>query len=200
MGLRYEIRLSGSGGQGLILMSIILAEAIGIYDGKFVCQTQSYGPQAWGGSSKAEVIVSDEDIEYPKAMNLDLLLAMNQKSCDEYYRDLRQGGMLIVDSTFVQQLPTPRAYSIPFTRIAREKFQRETVANIVALGALTQLTSIVYHKSVEAAVLARVPDGMEKLNIDALRSGIKAAKKIMKDRSLLEIAPDLSEEELRDAY
>jgi len=85
MGFRYEIRLSGSGGQGLILMGIILAEAIGIYDGKFVAQTQSYGPEARGGSSKSEVIVSDEEIDYPKAMQPDLLLAMNQKSCDDFY-------------------------------------------------------------------------------------------------------------------
>jgi hypothetical protein len=80
MGFRYEIRLSGSGGQGLILMGIILAEGIGIYEGKFVAQTQSYGPEARGGVSKSEVIVSDEEIDYPKAMRLDLLLAMNQKS------------------------------------------------------------------------------------------------------------------------
>lgn len=200
MGFRYEIRLSGSGGQGLILMSIILAEAIGVYDGKFVCQTQSYGPQAWGGSSKAEVIVSDVEIDYPKVMNLDLLLAMNQKSCDAYYRDLKQGGTLIVDSTFVHQIPTPHAFSIPFTRIARKKFKQDMVANIVALGALTQLTSIVSRKSIEDAVLVRVPKGTEKLNMDALRAGIRPAKKAKKDRMLMEIVPDISDEDLRDAY
>jgi len=200
MGFRYEIRLSGYGGQGLVLMSIILAEAAGIYDGKFVCQTQSYGPQAWGGSSKAEVIISDEDIDYPKAMNLDLLLAMNQKSCDEYFRDLKQGGTLIVDSTFVQQVPTPRAFSIPFTRIAREELNRELAANIVALGALTQLTAVVSQKSIEAALLTRVPKGTQKLNMDALKAGIKAAKKAKKARMKMEIAPEISEEELRDAY
>jgi len=89
MSFRYDIRLSGSGGQGIILMGIILAEAVGIYDGKCVAQTQSYGPEARGGSSKAEVIVSDEEIDYPKAMKLDLLVAMNQKSCDEFYMDLK---------------------------------------------------------------------------------------------------------------
>ena len=107
MGDRYEIRLSGSGGQGLILMGIVLAEAIGIFEGKHVAQTQSYGPEARGGSSKSEVIVSDEEIDYPKAMKLDLLLAMNQKSCDEFYLDLKPGGLLIVDSTFVKQIPSP---------------------------------------------------------------------------------------------
>lgn len=178
MGFRYDIRLSGSGGQGLILMGIILAEAAGIYDGREVAQTQSYGPEARGGSSKAEVIVSDEPIDYPEAMKLDLLLCMNQKSCDDYYMDLKPGGILIVDSTFVTQVPTPMAYEIPFTRIAREKFHKEMVANIVALGAIAKLTNIVSPKAIEAAVLARVPKGTERLNRDALRAGMRAAKKV----------------------
>jgi 2-oxoglutarate ferredoxin oxidoreductase subunit gamma len=180
MSYRYDIRLSGSGGQGLILMGIILAEAIGIYDGKYVAQTQSYGPEARGGSSKAEVVVSDQEIDYPEALKLDLLLAMNQKSCDDYYMDLKPKGILIVDSTFVNQVPIPRAYQIPFTRIAREKFKREMVANIIALGAISKLTSIVSARAIEAAVLARVPKGTEKLNRDALRAGISAAKKVEK--------------------
>jgi len=181
MGFRYDIRLSGSGGQGLILMGIILAEAIGVYDGKFVAQTQSYGPEARGGSSKAEVVVSDEEVDYPKALKLDLLLAMNQKSCDDFYMDLKPEGVLIVDSTFVTQVPTSKAYQIPFTRIAREKFKREMVANIIALGAITKLTSIVTPKAIESAVLARVPVGTEKLNRDALRAGMTAAKRFKKN-------------------
>ncbi|HNQ45844.1 MAG TPA: 2-oxoacid:acceptor oxidoreductase family protein [Syntrophorhabdus sp.] len=180
MGNRYDIRLSGSGGQGLILMGIILAEAIGIYDGKFVAQTQSYGPEARGGSSKAEVVVSDQEIDYPKALRLDLLLAMNQKSCDDYYMDLKPTGVLLVDSTFVNQIPIPRAYQIPFTRIARDRFKKEMVANIIALGAISWLTPIVSVKAIEAAVLARVPRGTENLNRNALRAGISAAKKVEK--------------------
>lgn len=180
MSFRYDIRLSGSGGQGLILMGIILAEAIGIYDGKFVAQTQSYGPEARGGSSKAEVVLSDAEIDYPKAMNLDLLLAMNQKSCDDYYMDLKPDGILIVDSTFVNQVPIPKAFRIPFTRIARESLKREMVANIVALGAITKLTTIVTPKAIEAAVMARVPKGTEKLNRDALKAGMAAAMKARK--------------------
>jgi len=200
MSTRYEIRLSGSGGQGLILMGIILAEAVGIYEGKFVAQTQSYGPEARGGSSKSEVIVSEEEIDYPKAMRLDLLLAMNQKACDEFYPDLKPEGILIVDSTFVTQLPVPKAYRIPFTRIAREKFNREVVANIIALGALTQLTPVVSPKAVEAAVLARVPKGTEKLNRDALRAGIAAAKKAMKTWGEAEEVPVVPKEDLLDSY
>jgi 2-oxoglutarate ferredoxin oxidoreductase subunit gamma len=200
MSYRYEIRLSGSGGQGLILMGIILAEAVGIYDGKFVAQTQSYGPEARGGSSKAEVVVSDEEIDYPKAMKPDLLLAMNQKSCDEFYPDLKPDGIVIVDSTFVRQVPTPKAFQIPFTRIAREKFKREVVANLIALGALTQLTPMVSAKAVEAAVLARVPKGTEKLNRDALKVGMIAAKRAKQEWKEAEAPPSVSGEDLLDSY
>jgi 2-oxoglutarate ferredoxin oxidoreductase subunit gamma len=181
-------------------MGIILAEAIGIYDGKFVAQTQSYGPEARGGSSKSEVIVSDEEIDYPKAMKPDLLLAMNQKSCDEFYPDLNLDGLLIVDSTFVTQLPTPKAYQVPFTRIAREKFKREVVANIIALGALTQLTPMVSPKAMESAVLARVPKGTEKLNRDALRAGMAAAKRAKREWMKTEAPPEVPKEDLLDSY
>jgi 2-oxoglutarate ferredoxin oxidoreductase subunit gamma len=200
MGYRYEIRLSGSGGQGLILMGIILAEAIGIYDGKYVAQTQSYGPEARGGSSKSEVIVSNEEIDYPKVMSLDLLLAMNQRSCDEFYPDLKPEGLLIVDSTFVTQVPTPKAFQIPFTRIAREKLKREVVANIIALGALSQLTPVVSRKAIESAVLARVPRGTEKLNRDALRAGINAAKRAKEAWTQSEVPPEIPKEDLLDSY
>jgi 2-oxoglutarate ferredoxin oxidoreductase subunit gamma len=200
MAYRYEIRLSGSGGQGLILMGIILAEAIGIYDGKYVAQTQSYGPEARGGSSKSEVIVSDEEIDYPKAIRLDLLLAMNQKSCDEFYPDLKPEGLLVVDSTFVTQIPTPKAFQIPFTRLAREKFGKEVVANIIALGALSQLTPIISAKATESAVLARVPKGTEKLNRDALRAGMNAAKRAKKAWMELEVPPETPKEDLLDSY
>jgi 2-oxoglutarate ferredoxin oxidoreductase subunit gamma len=177
MGKRYEVCLSGSGGQGIILSGIILAEALGLYGGKFVAQTQSYGPEARGGASRTEVIVSDEEIDYPKAIKLDLLLAMNQKSCDEYYRDLKEDGMLIVDSTFVTQVPTSKAIQIPFTKIAREKFHREIVANIISLGTITEFMDIISPKDMEAAVLARVPKGTEKLNRDAFKAGVMAARK-----------------------
>ena len=189
MGKRYEVRLSGSGGQGIILSGIILAEALGLYRGKFVAQTQSYGPEARGGASMTEVIVSDEEIDYPKAVKLDLLLAMNQKSCDEYYRDLKEDGILIVDSTFVTQVPTSKAIQIPFTKIAKEKFHREIVANIISLGTITEFMDIISPKAMEAAVLARVPKGTEKLNRDALKAGLMAARKFKESMKKEDIEP-----------
>ena len=174
-GKRYEIRLAGSGGQGLILAGIILAEAAGVYDGKFVCQTQSYGPEARGGASKAEVVISDAAIDYPKAIRPDVLLALNQKSLEAFSSDLKPGGLLLVDADLVKEVPASRVLALPFTRIARE-LGREMVANIVALGALAQLTGAVSLESLTAAVLARVPKGTEDLNRRALAAGVAAAK------------------------
>jgi 2-oxoglutarate ferredoxin oxidoreductase subunit gamma len=175
---RYEIRLSGSGGQGLILAGIILAEAAGLFEGRFVTQTQSYGPEARGGVSRSDVIISKEEIDYPKAIRLDMLVAMNQKSCDEYLRDLKPTGTLLVDSTFVFEHPVQRTVAIPFTRIARERFGKEVVANIVSLGALTVLCPLVGPDAMERGVLGRVPRGTEELNRSALRAGIEEAEKI----------------------
>lgn len=179
---RYEIRLGGSGGQGIILAGVILAEAAGIYDGRFVCQTQSYGPEARGGASKAEVVISDDEIDYPKAIKPDVLLAMSQKSCDTYLFDLKPNGMLIVDSTFVRQLPTSKALQIPFTQIARDRFGKEIAANIVALGALAILTGVVSLKSLEAAVKNRLPPSSADMNKEAISAGIEAARNILKGK------------------
>ncbi len=190
---RYEIRLSGSGGQGLIFAGIILAEAAGIHDGKYVCQTQSYGPEARGGASKAEVVISDLEIDYPKAIKPDLLLAMNQKSCDSYFFDLKPTGMLIIDSTFVKQLPTTRAIAIPFTRIAREKLGKEIGANIIALGALAAISGVVSLNSLNAAVMSRIPRGTEDFNRKALELGIEAAIDAMKTKAEFEDYEDSSD-------
>src|SRR5210317_2115900 len=105
MSLHYEIRLSGAGGQGLILIGKILAEAAAIYDDMNATQSQSYGPEARGGASRSEVIISDEDIDYPKAVNIDLLLALTQESVSKYYGDLKDGGIMLVDEDACQDLP-----------------------------------------------------------------------------------------------
>ncbi len=178
---RYEIRLSGSGGQGLITAAVVFAEAVGVYDGKYVCQTQSYGPEARGGKSKAEVVISSIPIDYPKALELDLLLAMNQAACDAYFYDIKPNGLLVVDSGLVEQHPTSRIIAIPFTRIAKEEIGRELVANMVALGAIGLLSGRVDLGNLERALLARVPKGTEEMNSQALQCGIEEARKVNLD-------------------
>lgn len=175
---RYEIRFSGSGGQGIITAAIVMADGVGRFDNKHVCQTQSYGPEARGGKSKAEVVISDSPIDYPKALQVDLLLAMTQTSCDAYFFDLKSNGLLVVDSGLVTQLPTSRSVSIPFTQIAREETGKELVANMVALGAVGYLSGQVSLDGLEDALLSRVPKGTEEMNSKALRAGIREAKKV----------------------
>ncbi|MBM4289536.1 MAG: 2-oxoacid:ferredoxin oxidoreductase subunit gamma [Deltaproteobacteria bacterium] len=180
---RFEVRLGGSGGQGIIVAGIILAEAAGIQEGKQVCQTQSYGPEARGGASKAEVVISEEEIDYPKAIKPDIVVAMNQKACDAYCQDIKPGGLLLVDATLVKDLPTPRAIALPFTRIARQELGNEMVANIVALGALAKISGVLSLESLEKAVLARVPPGTADLNRRALAAGVAAAEEFLLGKS-----------------
>ena len=180
---RYEIRFSGSGGQGIITAAIVMADGVGRFDNNHVCQTQSYGPEARGGKSKAEVVISGSPIDYPKALQVDLLLAMTQTSCDAYFFDLKSDGLLVVDSGLVTQLPTSRSVSIPFTQLAREETGKELVANMVALGAVGYLCGKVSLDGLEDALLSRVPKGTEEMNSKALRAGIREAKQI--DLSLL---------------
>ncbi|WP_425060001.1 Pyruvate synthase subunit PorC [Sporomusa carbonis] len=172
-----EFRLSGSGGQGLILAGIILAEAA-IGDDKEAVQSQSYGPEARGGSSKSEVIISEEPIQYPKVINPDFVLAMTQEALNKYGGDLKEDGVLLVDSTFVKEVPDTfrHVYSVPITKIAKEQLGRELFANIIALGSVAKLTRAVSSGALERAVLARVPKGTEEANKLALELGFSSIK------------------------
>lgn len=180
MAQRFEIRLSGEGGQGLILAGIILAEAAAMYDGKNAVQSQSYGPEARGGFSKSEVIISDGDIDYPKATRVDFLLALTQEACDQYCKDLKDGGILLADSTLVTKLPQGpfKIFTIPILDTAANDLGKSVVANIVALGATVGLTGVVSEEAIEKAVLAKVPRGTEDLNKRALHTGLTMAKKL----------------------
>lgn len=174
--MRTDIRLAGSGGQGLITAGVILAEAAGLHEGKHVAQTQSYGPEARGGASKAEVVISDEPIHYPKAQRLDILLAMTQEACDRYFHDLKDEGTLIVDADLVANPPTSAALSVPITRLVREALGRDLFANIAALGVVAGATGVVSLPALEAAVLSRVPKGTEQVNRKALETGFAAGR------------------------
>lgn len=172
--LYYEIRLSGSGGQGLILAGIIVAEAA-VQDGFNVAQTQSYGPEARGGASRSDVVISNQKIYYPKTKNLDILLALTQQSCDKYFFDLKPHGILIVDTTHVSSTPTSKVFSYPISKLACDKFDTSMVANIISLGIIQGLTGLVTEKSMLKAVSGRVPSQTIELNIQAVKFGIELA-------------------------
>jgi len=170
---RYEIRLSGSGGQGMMLAAMLLCEAIGKDDRLNVVQTKSYGPEARGGASKADIVVSPNTIYYPKPLKLDLLLAMTQEALDKYYPDLKTRGTLIIDDTLVTTPPAGMYFGLPFTRLAREDLQNVMVANVISLGAIAAITEIVSREALTQAVLARAPRGTEEKNKLALEIGFR---------------------------
>ncbi len=176
--MKYEIILSGKGGQGLILAGIILAEAAAIYEGLHVVQTQSYGPEARGGASKSEVIISDEPIDFPKVTSADIVVALSQEACDIYAKMVKRGGILILDEDEVQKVPEieGRIYRIPFIRMAVEEIGKAIVTNIVTLGSLIGLTEILSPESVIKAIENRTPKGTEEINRKAFELGFKAAK------------------------
>lgn len=172
MSEQVELRLSGSGGQGLLLAGIILSEAA-IHEDKNAVQTQSYGPEARGGASKAEVIISHDDIDFPKVTAPNVVLALTQIAADKYVDSVREDGIVIVDSKIVlpESLKAGKIISVPIMETAAEKVGRSIVANIVAIGVIVAATQVVSREAVEAAVLARVPKGTEDLNRRALEEG-----------------------------
>lgn len=181
MAERHEIRLAGSGGQGLITAGIILAEAA-IIDGNDAVQTQTYGAEARGGSSKAEVIISKESITYPKVTVPDILLAMNKVSYHKYHQDIKEDALVIVDSYDVAELLPGKAksYLLPITDTAIEKTGREMTANIVAVGVLSALVEDMTYDNLKKTVLKRVPKGTEEMNSSALEAGYALGTEVRK--------------------
>ncbi len=182
MGDRYEIRLAGSGGQGVILAAVILGEAAVLHEGLAAVQSQSYGPEARGGSSKSEVVISKEAIDYPKATALDLQVILTQKACDEYAQDSKPGSAVILDDFFIDEIPDVDAevFHLPIVRTAREKIGKEIVVNMVALGSaagVLEKKGILKPESIRKAILARVPKGTEELNGRAFDEGYALVKK-----------------------
>jgi len=183
---RYEIRLAGEGGQGMILAGVILAEAAAVYDGLNAVQTQSYGPEARGGASRSEVVIAEGDIDYPEVTQADLLLCMSQEACDKYYSQVKEDGLIVVDSCNVSRVPSHRAMSVPITDIAEQATGRRITASITALGLIGGLTGLVSRQALEKAVSDRVPAGTEALNLKALAAGFVEAERLRDE------VPDLS--------
>jgi len=174
--LRKQLRLSGSGGQGVITAAIILAEAA-VSEGKQAVQSQSYGPEARGGASKSEVIIDDEQIFHPHVKNPDFVLAMTQKAADKYFSDLSADGVLILDDDLVPNSPNVKnIIRVPITKLAVEKVGKSLFANIVALGVIVKVTKLVDLDTIKKAVSHRVPPHTVEQNMLALQIGFDSVE------------------------
>ncbi len=180
--MRIEIRIAGFGGQGIIRTGLMTATAACVFEDKNAVQTQSYGPESRGGRCKSEVIISDEEIDYPKVERPDILIIMSQEAYNEYVDTLKQGGLLLVDPDMVPNQRKDlniKVYEVPATRIA-EELGKKIVANVVMLGALTAITKIVDAEAMRKSILRNIPKGTEKLNLMAFERGLEYGKAILK--------------------
>jgi len=180
---KQEFLLTGTGGQGLILAAIMLAEA-GVNAGQNVAQSQSYGPEARGGASRAEVIISNETIYYPKVVNPNFVLTLSQEAYIKYGLPLNDEAILIVDNSRVTEVKprTMNFYSLPITKACRTQFGSEQSTNIVALGVVASLSGEIPWEHVMQAVERRAPKGTAERNLKALVLGWQmrlAACKVM---------------------
>lgn len=167
----YNIRLSGRGGQGILLAGIILADA-GMKEGLNVVQTQSYGPQARLGASKSEVVLSTSEIAFPEVVSPDLLLCLTIDSYKKYGQYITEGGLLIIEQMVAREQEVKDAYVLPIIETARN-LGDEIVANIVALGVVVALSRAVSEQAVLDALEDRVKPTYLTLNKRALQEGIK---------------------------
>ncbi len=177
--MRVDIRIAGFGGQGIILAGIVIGKAAALYDDLFAVQTQSYGPEARGGASKTEVVISDQEIDYPKVQKPDIFVAMSHEALMVYLDDLKDGGTLIVDPDLIKEEEVIsfvkkhdiKYYKAPVTRTSEEKIGIRLVANIVMVGAITRITHVISMEAARQAVAESVPPGTEDKNIAAFEAG-----------------------------
>ena len=177
MALKYSIRFSGAGGQGLIQAARILAEAAAIYDNKNAAESCSYGPEARGNASRADIIISDDAIDYPKAESIDLLMVLTQEAYDKSIAELGSKGIILADNSIKigEELSGRKIYRASLTGIAEKDCGRASMVNIVALGFFAAVSDIINAKSIRKAMLARVPKMSEEIYIGAYNAGMNAA-------------------------
>jgi 2-oxoglutarate ferredoxin oxidoreductase subunit gamma len=175
---RYEIRIAGFGGQGVVTIGRILGTTISMYEGKNSVNTQSYGPESRGGACRSEVVISDGEIYYPRVRMADILVALSQVALDTYIADLKKGGVLIVDSGAVESVPDRKditIFRIPTMEIAQKvggvKFQ-----NMIALGALSTQMDWVSQASFERGISEGVPSKTITVNLEAFKKGREYVK------------------------
>jgi 2-oxoglutarate ferredoxin oxidoreductase subunit gamma len=183
---RREIRLSGFGGQGIILAGNILGKAAAIHDGKYATFTQSYGPEARGGACAAEVIIDDSPVHYPHIVDPDILVVMSQGAYNRYVPELRADGLLITDADLVEtdeKVAGRRCLAVPATRIA-EEVGRKLVANIVMLGFLGAVTDLVSVDALRDAALSSIPPKTIEMNRRAFDSGLEFGRRLIEEHTL----------------
>ncbi len=178
---RYEIKLAGVGGQGIVLAGLVLAEAA-VRDGKNVLQTQSYGAENRGGASVAEIIIAENDIAYPKVLRADLLLAMSQDAYVKNVHDLAEDGTLIVDSSIDRADEIENGYSLPIFSLAKTATGSGASATMVALGIIAGLTKVLTPEAILKAVEVRTPRGSEDRNRAAVLAGLQKGVSYAKER------------------
>lgn len=185
--MRKEVRLAGFGGQGIIRAGLMLAMASCIYGGKNAVQTQSYGPESRGGSCKSEVVISDEEIDYPKVDEPDVLVVMSQEAFNTYVKTLKPGGTLLFDPDMVPRhefTSDAKVYAVPATKMA-EELGKTIVANVIMLGATVALTGITTAESFKNSLLSNIPKGTEKLNLAAFEKGYEYGKKLLEEATAI---------------
>ncbi len=169
-----EVRLSGFGGQGLVLAGIVLGRAAAVHEGRNAVMAQSYGPESRGGASCAEVIIDDGDIDYPHLVSPDVVLVLSQEAYAKYGKGRGTDVLLVAEKNIVELDPATekgrRVLRVPFTALA-EKVGRRIVLNMVALGFLCRATGVVGRDALREAIRASVPPGTEELNLRAFDAG-----------------------------
>lgn len=171
-GERQEVRLGGFGGQGIVLAGALLGKAASLYDGKEAVFTQSYGPEARGGASRADIIVAEEPVDYPFVTQPDVLAVLFQEAYIKFRDDLRPGALLIAEADLVTLEPGTPAIALPATRIA-EELGRRIVANVVLLGCLVKQTAVVSSDAAEQALRDTVKPTTLDLNLEAFAAGFE---------------------------
>lgn len=181
---RYEIRIAGSGGQGIVLAGIILAKAA-ILDGRYVVQSQRYGPEMRGGKSISEVIVSDMGIDYPRVLKLDLLIALTQAACDQNIPDMKTEGLVVVDSDLVHGVLWGKVARIPFWQIARGVGEERAI-NMAALGAIGALCPLISRGSLARVLIKTLPPHKVAANRLAFDEAFKVAHNLRRSLQSVE--------------
>lgn len=171
---------SGSGGQGVITAAIILAEAAVLYENLMATQTQAYGPEARGGATRSDVIISDAPIYFPKVTQPNVLVCLTQAAYNKFYGIIRPGGLLLSDSKYVQMETRvdARQVQLPMYQSVMDQIGKPIVFNICMLGAVLGLTQVIQPEAVMKALGTRIPAGFLDLNRKALDLGMKLALQV----------------------